>query len=72
MQDRPGEFQRLYVEQLDKFKMEMDGPQQAAKTDPGRPMNIGGVVYIFGELTKTIEALGSYVTVLEEELRRRK
>ena len=71
MQDRPGEFQGLYVERLDKLKMELEIAHRNAKNTPNIPIQFAAFVQALSELTQTIEALGSYVTVLEEELRRR-
>ena len=72
MQDKVGEFQGLYVERLDKLKKILEGAQQKAKIIPDDPINFAAAIFIVDELAQTVETLGNYVTVLEEELRKRK
>ena len=71
MQDRPGEFQKQYVEQMDKLKKDLEGAKQKARAISSDPVNFTALIDIVGEVTRTIETLASYVTVLEEELRKR-
>ena len=71
MQDRVGEFQKLYVDQMHKFKRDLEEVQRIANETPKVPIRIEAFLHFFGELTRTIEALGGYVTIMEEELRKR-
>ena len=71
MQDEVGKFQGLYVEQMDKLKKDLEEAKQKARAISSDPVNFTALIDIVGEVTRTIETLASYVTVLEEELRRR-
>ena len=71
MEDRAGAHQKLYVEQLDRLRKILDGAQKKAKIIPDDPTNFDAFVHVVVEMTATIELLGRYVTVLEEELRKR-
>ena len=71
MQDRVGEFQKLYVEQMDKLKKDLEGAKQKARAISSDPVNFTALIDIVGEVTETIETLASYVTIMEEELRKR-
>ena len=72
MQDKVGEFQVLYLEQRDKLKKDLERAKQNIRAISSDPVNFTALLYIVGELAQTVETLGNYVTVLEEELRKRK